>query len=91
MIRIFLHQHMGQKTRPRSASLNRARRQRGLADLLAARTGHARTHDPIHNEATRNIFQFLGDILAKPLELAAAGGAGIARFQNRLIAQQVIR
>jgi hypothetical protein len=31
------------------------------------------------------------DILAKPFELAAAGGAGIAHFQNRLIARQMIR
>jgi hypothetical protein len=26
-------------------------------------------HDPIHHKAARNIFQFLGDILAKPFEL----------------------
>ena len=58
---------------------------------LAARTGHARAHDPIHHKAARHIFQFLGDILAKAFELAAAGGAGIAHFQNRLIARQMIR
>ena len=85
MIGIFVHQHMGQKTRTGAAPLNRARGQRRLCDPLAAGAGHARAHDPVHHEAARNIFQLFGYIFAKAFELAAAGGAGIAHFQNRLI------
>ena len=91
MIGVFIDQHMSQQAGSGAPALNRARRQCSLCDPLAARTGHARAHDPIHHKATRNIFQFLGDILTKAFELAAAGGAGIAHFQNRLIARQMIR
>ncbi len=86
MIRILRNQHMGQKPGARSSAFNRARGQRGLDDLLAATAGHARPHDTVHHKATRDIFQFLGDIVPKFLEFAAAMPTGVARRQDFFIA-----
>ena len=58
---------------------------------LAPATGQARAHDALHHEASRDVLQLLGDILAEPLETAAAIGASLARRQNRLFARQMLR
>ena len=75
MVRVLVDQHMCEQPRPRSPLLDRARRQRRLADRLAAATRHARADDPVHDKATRDVFQFLGDILAECLQNAATGAA----------------
>ena len=68
---------MGQKPRPRTAPLDGPRRQRGLDESFAARTGQPGTDDPVHDEATRDIFQFVGHILPDPAQAAATVGTGI--------------
>ena len=82
---------MGQQSGPGTPPLDRTRRQRRLADRLAARTGHARAHDAVHDEAARDVLQFLGDILTQRLQFAAALAAGIARRQHFGVARQIGR
>ncbi len=86
MIRILRNQHMGQKPGAGTPAFTRARGQRGLDDLLAATAGHARTHDTVHDKATRDKFQFLGNIVPKFFEFAAAMPTGVARRQDFFIA-----
>ncbi len=86
MIRILRNQHMGQKPGAGTSAFNRARGQRGLDDILAATAGHARPHDTVHDKATRDIFQFLGNIVPKFFEFAAAMSTGVARRQDFFIA-----
>ena len=82
---------MRQQAGTRAAALDRPRRQRRLVEPLAPATGQARAHDALHHEASRDVLQLLGDILAEPLETAAAIGASLARRQNRLFARQMLR
>ena len=58
-------------------------------ESLTACAGHARTYDPVHDKASRDIFQLLGDIFAKRLEVAAAFPTGIPWRQDRLIAWEM--
>ena len=80
---------MRQEAGTRTPALDRPRRQRRLMELLASAAGQARAHDALHHEATRDVLQLLGHILAETLEAAAAGGAMIARRENRLLARQM--
>lgn len=73
MIGIFAHQHMGEETRTRPTALDGAGRQRSLDEPLAARTGQPRPHDPVHDEAARDVFQLLGHVLADPAQASALG------------------
>lgn len=57
----------------RPATLDRARRKRRLKNRLATRACHGRPHDPVHDEAARNVLQLFGDVLAEPLQPAAVG------------------
>ena len=82
MIGIFVHQHMGEETRTRPTALDGAGRQRGLDEALAARTGQPRPHDPVHDEAARDVFQLLGDILADPAQAPAAIGTGVGTWRQ---------
>lgn len=70
-------QNVRQQARPRAATLDRARRQRGLHEPFTARTGQPRANNPVHDEASRNVFQFLGHIFADPAQTPAAIGTGI--------------
>ena len=67
VIAIFGNQHMSQKSRTRTAPLDGPPRQGGLMECLTAGAGHARTYDPVHHEASGDIFQFLRDIFPKGL------------------------
>ena len=82
---------MGQQTGSGTTPLDRTRRQRRLADRLAARARHARAHDAVHDEAARDVLQFLGDILPERLQCAAALAAGIPRRQHLRVARQIGR
>jgi len=46
--------------------------QRRLKDSITAGTGHAGADNLVHNKTSRNVFQFLSDILAQTFESAAA-------------------
>ncbi len=81
---------MSEQSRIGATALDRTRRQRRLKDSFAARAGHARAHDLVHHEAPGNVFQFLGDVVAQMLELAAAGGAGLAGREHFFIARQML-
>ena len=52
---------------------------------------HQRAIGPSAMVNAGDVFQLLGHVFAKPLQRAAAGGAGLARRKHRLIARQVIR
>ncbi len=56
MIAILRNQHMGQKPGAGTTALDRARWQGCLMDRLAARTRHARPHDPVHHKTPGDIF-----------------------------------
>ncbi len=77
---------MERPARGGTSAFYRPRRQRGLDDLLAAAAGHARPHDAVHDKTTRDIFQFLGNIVPKFFEFAAAMSTGVARRQDFLVA-----
>ena len=81
---------MGQQTRSRSAAFNRSRRQGRLSEGLANRASHARSNNPVHDKATRNIFEFFGDVFANGLQTAATDPAFYARRQNLVMARQMI-
>ena len=77
MISVFADQHMGQETGPRVAPLDGARGQRGLDEAFTAGTGQARADNPVHDEASGDVFQLFGDILADPAQAPAAIGTGV--------------
>ena len=56
---------MREQPRSRSPFLDGARRQRRLADRLAASKGHKGSDDPIYDKTTRDVFKLLGDVLAE--------------------------
>ena len=92
MIGIFADQYMGQQARSRAATLDRARGQRGLDEPFAASAGQARPDDPVHDEASGDVFQLLRHILADPAQATAAIGTGIcARRQLNLHPGDVVR
>jgi hypothetical protein len=91
MIAVFRDQHMRQTTRSRPATLDRPGRQRGLHDRFAARTRQSWPDEAVHHEAPRDVLQLLGDVLAQPLQAAAASVAAFARHQHRLVARQLLR
>ena len=82
---------MGQKAGAGTPLLDRARRQGGLGDRLANLAGQAGPDDPFDHEATGDVVQFLGHVIAQNLERAAAVLAGLARREHRLVPLQVIR
>ena len=90
MIRVFVDQHMRQQTGSWTTAFDGTRWQCGLADLLAAGTGHARTHDPVHDKTPRLVFQLFGHILAESAQSAAARCAVFADSNYGLVARQVI-
>ena len=60
-------------------------------EALASTAGQTRAQDALHHEAARDVLQLLRHILAEPLQAAAAGGAALARRENRVLARQVVR
>jgi len=62
-----------------------------LHDRLATTAGFARANEPVHDKSTRNVFQFLGDILAQRPQAAATIGAGLAWRKLALVARQACR
>ena len=77
MVGILADQHMGQQTRPRAATLDGPRRQRGLNEALAAGASQPGPDDAVHDEAPRHILQIFSNILPDPAQAAAAICAGI--------------
>lgn len=77
VIGIFSDQNLRQQARPRAATLDGPRGQRGLDEPFTLGAGQARSHDPVHDEAAGDVFQLLGHILADPAQAAAAIGTGI--------------
>ena len=73
---------MGQQARTGTPALDRARWQRSLREAIAARAGHPGPNDPVHDEPSGNVFQFLGHIFAQPAQLAKADGSkrGVMAF-----------
>ena len=91
MVGIFVDQHMRQQPGTGTPTLDRPGRQRCLREAIAAGTGHPGPHDPVHNKAARDVFQFFGHILAQPAQLAAAlGTLCAARYQFNLHTRNVI-
>ena len=90
VVAVLRDQHMGEQTRPWPAALDRARGQRRLAECLAARAGHARAHDPGHDEAAGDVVELLGDVLSDPLQCAAALAAGVPGGEHLLVARQAV-
>ena len=86
VIRILRDQTHGPEDPARPSAFNRARRQRGLGYRLTAAACHARTDDPVHHEATGNIFQLFRDVFAELPEFAAAVAADLANRQMLLMA-----
>ena len=72
-----------------SPFLNGTRWQRCLADLFTARACHTRANNPVHDEPARNVFQFLGDILAERLQRPATGITCFAGGENLIVAVQM--
>jgi len=77
MVGILADQNVGQEARPGAATLNWPRRQRRLDEAFATGAGQPEPRDPVHDEAARYVFQFLGVVLADPGQAPAAVGAGI--------------
>ena len=75
MISVFVDQNMGEQTRSRPATLDRAAWQRCLREAIAAGTGHPGPHDAVHDEVAGDVFQLFGHILAQAAQLASALGA----------------
>ncbi|MFT5272611.1 MAG: hypothetical protein ACI85V_002632 [bacterium] len=78
VIRVFVHQYMGQKPRAGSALLNRSRRHWGLADCLTALAGRTRADDLVHNKAAWDVFQLFCCIATQLTQHTAAVVAAIA-------------
>ena len=55
VIGVFVDQHMSKKARTWAPTLYRARGQQCLGEAIAAGTGEARAHDPVHDEVARNV------------------------------------
>ena len=91
MIGILRDQHMGQQTRPGPAPFDWPRRQRRLMEPLAAGARQTRADDPVHDEPAGHILELFGDVLADPLEPAAAGGTAVASGKYLVQARQVRR
>ena len=84
--------HMGQETRSRAAPLDRARRQRGLDEPVAAGAGQPRADDAVHDKPARDILEFFGDVFADPAQAPATIDTGVrARRQFHLHPGNVIR
>jgi len=82
---------MGEQARTGASTRDRARRQLGLGESLAAGAGHAGAHDPLHNEVAGDVFQLFGDIFAELLELTTAIAAGVAGREYLFLALKVVR
>lgn len=90
VVRVFAYQNMRQKTGARAATLNRARGQWRLNNLVAAFAGHARAHNPVHDEAARDVFQLFGHIFPDGPQGPAAF-AGLTWAQHLFMARQFWR
>ena len=79
-------EHMRQQAQTGPPALDRAGWQRRLSEAIAARAGHAGPNDPVHDKAARcpaavclqtvrgrDVFQFLGHILAQAAQFAVSG------------------
>ena len=77
VIGILADQNMGQQARTWAAAFDGARGQPRLDEPLAARTGQPGAHDPVHDEAPGDVFQFFGHILTDPAQAPATVGTGI--------------
>ena len=92
VIGILADQHVGQQSRARSAAFDWPGWQGRLGKPVAAGTGQPWAHDPVHDKAAGNVFQFLGHILTNPAQGTAAVGAAIAaRGELDFHARDVIR
>jgi hypothetical protein len=77
MVGILVDQHMGQQTRAGATAFDRTRRERRLHEAFTAGAGQAGSHDPVHDEAAGDVFQFFRDIFPDPAQAPAAIGAGL--------------
>ena len=89
MIGILRHQHVRQQCRRGQAAVNGQAGSRGLHDTVAAAAGQLRTHVADDAEHCRHVIEHFGDILAQPVQRAAAfrTGAGCGMFHR--LARQI--
>ena len=91
MLAVFRGQHQGEQVRTRTATGDRVRGGRRLADRLAAAAGDLLPHVQDRLPAARHTFEGLGDVLAQLADGAAALGAGAGRRVEDPLARQVLR
>jgi hypothetical protein len=75
---------MRQQSRTGQTAVDRAAWRGFLHDTLASTAAQLRTNLPDDFETSRNVFQYLGDILAQQPQLAAAIGTRLVLRQVRL-------
>ena len=91
MLAVLGRQHQGEQVRAGTATGDRVRGGRRLADRLAAAAGDLLAHMLDHLPAPRHAFEGLGDVLAELADRAAALGAGAGRGVDDPLARQVLR
>ena len=91
MLAVLRGQHQGQQVRTGTATGDRVRGRRRLADRLAAAAGDLLPHVLDHLPAARHAFEGLGHVLAQLADGAAALGAGAGRGVDDPLARQVLR
>lgn len=90
VIVVFANQHVGQKPRPGADTFNRVGRKRSLRERFTAGAGHAWADDPVHDKATVDRFQFLGNIFADLVQGTAAVIARVPGRQNLILPIQML-
>lgn len=77
VVGVLRHQDMGQKPRSGPPALDGAARQGRLDEALAPRAREPRPHDPVHDEPSRHVLQFLSHVLAQASQPTTAACAGV--------------
>lgn len=80
MIGVFGHHDMSQQAGSRDALVDHLGRYRCLDQRLALVADPLATDVSFHREGARRVVELFADVLADPLELAAAGTLGVVRF-----------
>ncbi len=91
VIEILGDQHMGEQAGGRDALVDHMRRHRCLHQGFALGTGPLAADVTFDRKGARRVVQFLGDIFANALHLAATGAGGRFRLVVNLGARQFRR